>query len=138
MKSVATLLLVLLSGSIAAKCIDVRQEIVGVVVDVDGKPIGGAIVEASWRERGQVVTRIEQTDANGRFTLYIIFNAYSHSSPLGEDRCEGKFEMFSVSASRAGFVDAFRTLQPSTEPIKLRLSLERGAPKANKTMEPTR
>jgi hypothetical protein len=116
--------LALVMDSAAAKCIDVRQEVVGVVQDIAGQPIAGAIVRASWKERGEIVTRTEQTNQQGRFTLYVIFNAYSGSGPLGQDRCDGKFEEFLVVVSKRGFQDAAQRLNPSKESIRLTLPLQ--------------
>ena len=74
----------LLVGSIAsAKCINVRQEISGVVVDSNGQPVEGAVVVASWLERGEPRTKTEQSGSQGRFTVLIIFDAYSGSGFAG-------------------------------------------------------
>ena len=116
----------LLVGSIAsAKCINVRQEISGVVVDSNGQPVEGAVVVASWLERGEPRTKTEQSGSQGRFTVLIIFDAYSGSGFRGEDKYEGKFERFSLGASKSGYIDALQPMRTSANAINTKLQLRK-------------
>lgn len=127
MKALVTLCLLLLANDASAKCINVRQEVSGVVADSSGQPIEGAIVRASWDERGTTKVKSEQSGTNGRFTVYVIFDTYSGSGLLGEDKCDGKLEELSVRASKPGFADIVLPLRRSDGPINIRLLLRKEA-----------
>jgi hypothetical protein len=125
MKKPLLVCLMLFANAAFAKCIDVHQEISGVVVDSSGQPIEGAIIYASWNERSKIKTRTEQSGPKGRFSVHIIFDAYSGSGLRGEDQCEGKFEEFSLGASKPGFVDTLQRIRASTKPVRTTVVLRK-------------
>jgi len=93
----------------AARCADGSRVFSGVVEDKRGVPVRGAVVGVAWNElEGAAGPSLGATDANGRYSVRIVFSTYSGKGRKYEDECKFAPLEASVSAYGGNLVSAAR------------------------------
>ena len=93
----------------AARCAEGSRVFSGVVEDKRGVPVGGAVVGVAWNElEGVAGPRLGGADANGRYSVRIVFSTYSGKARKYEDECKFEPREASVSAYGRNRVSAAR------------------------------
>ena len=105
MRIVAILIATTICAGASAKCRTESFEVNGTVTDSSGRVVSGAVIAASWVERGRAQGPvIAYSDSNGHYTLNIVFNTYSKGSWIRGDVCKEKLGELAVSALAPGLL----------------------------------
>jgi hypothetical protein len=125
LKAFVVALCVALTHAAQAACPLDERALVVRVADADDRPLAGASVEASWRERdGTQDMRItRETDATGQARLMIQFDPYSGRSFGGKERCEAKLARVALRVRKTGYADVNSTVEPNAfdQPVAITL-----------------
>ena len=128
--------LVLAAPQAIASCGSTSFTLSGVVLQHDGNPASGALVGAAWKEDGLIGgPALGTTDADGRYTIRILFSGYSHNPEKGWYDCTGQLSEVIVSAYAAPHYSPPEPIevetgvsQISAGPLTLSFDIQTGVP----------
>jgi len=129
MRVFAILIAMTFCAGASGKCLTHSFEVNGTVSDWSGRAIAGAVIAASWVERGRAQGPVvAHSDSAGHYSLNIMFSTYTKGAWFRGDVCKEKLAELAVSASAPGLVADPTHIAVQGSAITANLSLKATAP----------